>query len=103
MFEVSNILTSLNIYKSERPNSIPRKILKTYLGNWQSFSYNLFLLEYFLEYLHPKIMGQYAKKECSKLDCSNYKPIFLLSNTDKITEYLMYNRLYHFPELLYTL
>ena len=35
------------------------------------------------------------KKE-SKLFCSNYRPIFLLSNIDKIIEKIMYNRIYKF-------
>ena len=35
-------------------------------------------------------------KEDSKLDYSNYRPISLLSNVEKILEKLMYNRLYTF-------
>ena len=37
------------------------------------------------------------KKE-SKLKCSNYRPISLLSNIDKILERIMCNRLYKFLE-----
>ena len=37
-------------------------------------------------------------KTGSKLECSNYRSISLLSNTDKILERLMYNRLYNFLE-----
>ena len=37
------------------------------------------------------------KKE-SKLKCSNYRPISLLSNLDKILEKLMHNRIYEFLE-----
>ena len=33
-------------------------------------------------------------KKDSKLDCSNYRPISLLSNIEKIIEKLMYKRLY---------
>ena len=33
-------------------------------------------------------------KKDSKLDCSNYRPIPLLSNIEKIIEKLMYKRLY---------
>ena len=33
-------------------------------------------------------------KKDSKLDCSNYHPISLLSNIEKIIEKLMYKRLY---------
>ena len=35
-------------------------------------------------------------KKDSKLDYSNYRPISLLSNIDKILEKLMYKRLYTF-------
>ena len=35
-------------------------------------------------------------KNNSKLDYSNYRPISLLSNTEKILEKLMYKRLYTF-------
>ena len=35
-------------------------------------------------------------KEDSKLDCSNYPLIFLLSNVEKILEKLMFKRLYNF-------
>ena len=33
-------------------------------------------------------------KKDSKLDCSNYRPISLLSNIEKIIEKLVYKRLY---------
>ena len=35
-------------------------------------------------------------KKDSKLDFSNYRPISLLSNVEKILERLMYNRMYNF-------
>ena len=35
-------------------------------------------------------------KKDSKLDYSNYRPISLLSNTEKVLEKLMYKRLYTF-------
>ena len=38
---------------------------------------------------------QYTKKE-SRLFCSNYRPISLLSNIDKIIEKIMYDRIYKF-------
>ena len=37
-------------------------------------------------------------KKDSKLKCSNYRPISLLSNIDKILERIVYNRLYKFFE-----
>ena len=45
-------------------------------------------------------------KKDSQLNCSNYWPIPLLSNIDKILERIMYNRLYKFLEtnnLIYSL
>ena len=37
-------------------------------------------------------------KKDSKLRCSNYRPISLLSNIDKILERIVYNHLYKFFE-----
>ena len=37
-------------------------------------------------------------KKDSKLKCSNYRPISLLSNIDKILERIVYNHLYKFFE-----
>ena len=99
--EVSNIISSLNRNKSDGPNSIPIKILKLLnkdisdqlatLFN-QSFSSGMFrsILK------TSKIIPIYKKG--SKLERSNYRPIYLLSNIDKILERLMYNRLYDFLE-----
>ena len=45
-------------------------------------------------------------KKGSKLRCSKYRPISLLSNIDKILEGIVYNRLYKFFEdnkLIYNL
>ena len=44
-----------------------------------------------------KVISIYKKD--SKLKCSNYRPISLLSNIDKVLDRLMYNRLYNFLEL----
>ena len=99
--EVSNIIFSLNQNKSDGPNSIPIKIMKLLnkdisdqlasLFN-QSFSAGIFpsILK------TSKIIRIYKKG--SKLKCSNYIPISLLYNIDKILERLMYNRLYNFLE-----
>ena len=99
--EVSNIIFCLNENKSDGPNSIPIKTLKllnkdisdqlVILFN-QSFSSGIFpsILK------TSKIIPIYKKG--SKLECSNYRPISLLSNIDKILERLMYNRLYNFLE-----
>ena len=39
-----------------------------------------------------------SHKKDSKLEVSNYRPISLLSNIDKILEKLIHNRLVEFPE-----
>ena len=99
--EVSNLIFSLNQNKSDGPNSIPIKILKllnkdisdqlAILFN-QSFSFGVF----------PSILkaSKFVPiyKNVSKVGCSNYRPITLLSNIDKILERLMYNRLSNFLE-----
>ena len=90
--EVTNIIFSLNQNKSDGPNSIPIKILKLLADQLailfnQSFSSGIFpsILK------ASKIIPIYKKG--SKLECSNYRPISVLSNVDKILERLMYNRL----------
>ena len=93
--EVSNIIFSLNQNKSDGPNSIPIKILK--LLNKDIFDQLAILFnQSFSSGIFPsiktsKIIPIYKKLECSKLECSNYRPISLLSNIDKILERLMYN------------
>ena len=94
--EVNLIISSLNSDKSTGPNSLPTKILKllkndisTHLADI-SFSSGVF----------PSIL-KIAKvipvhKNESKQFCSNYRPISLLSNINKIIEKIMYNRIYRF-------
>ena len=48
------------------------------------------------EILKEKVISIFKKE--SKLKCSNYRSISLLSNIDKILERIMYNRLYEFLE-----
>ena len=92
---ISSNNSSLNQNKSDWRNSIPMKILKlvnkdisdqlAFLFN-QSFSSGIFpsILK------TSKIIPIYKKD--SKLECLNYRPIFLLSNIDKILVRLMYKR-----------
>ena len=42
-------------------------------------------------------------KASSKLECSNYRPISLLSNIDKILERLMHNKFFRKKEITFSL
>ena len=50
------------------------------------------------QYLKLVKLFQFIKGD-SQLNCSNYRPISLLSSTDKILESIMYNCLYKFLEI----
>ena len=90
--EVSNIIFSLNQDKSDGLNSIPTKILillnkdisdKLAILFNQSFSSGVFPLILKTIKIIP------ICKKGSKLECSNYRPISLLSNIEKILGRLM--------------
>ena len=97
--EVFNIIPFLKLGKSNGRNSFQTRILKllnkdklnqlTILFN-QSFSSEMFPL--ILK--NYKVIPIYEKG--FRLKCSNYRPISLLYNIDKILERLMYKRLYTF-------
>ena len=90
--EIENIISSLDSNKSVGPNSIPIKILKLLKNDISSQLSEIFNISFF--------------KMDSKLDFSNYCPISLLSNVEKILEKLMYNRIYKFfsdNNLIYSL
>ena len=100
--EVKNIILSLNPSKAIGPNSIPTKILKLLINDVSSQLTEFFNLSYSrrvfpLILKTSKVIPVYKKD--SKLKCSNYRPISLLSNIDKVLERLMYNRLYNFLEM----
>ena len=99
--EVKNIIMSLNPLKSIGPNSIPTKILKLLINNVSFHLTELFKLSFSCGVLpfilkSSKIILVYKKD--SKLKCSNYRPISLLSSIDKVLERLMYNGIYIFSE-----
>ena len=99
--EVSNVISSLNQDKSDGPNSIPIKILQ--LLNKDIFGQLAILFnQSFSSRIFPSILKTskiiLTYKKGSKLECSNYRLISLLSNIDKILERLMYNRLNSFLE-----
>ena len=107
--EIKNIILSLDPLRSIGPNSIPTKILKLLSNDISTQFAELFNLS-FSEGVFPSIrktckVTPIYKKD-SQLNCSNYRPISLLSNIDKILERIMYNCLYKFLEtnnLIYTL
>ena len=97
--EVNLIISSLNSDKSTDPNSLPTKILKLLKNDISTHLADIFNLS-FSSGVFPSIL-KIAKvipvhKKESKQFCSNYRPISLLSNIDKIIEKIMYNRIYNF-------
>ena len=91
--EVKSIILSVNPSKAISPNSIPTKILKLLINDVSSQLTELFNLSFSRGVFIP------VYKKDSNLKCSNYRPISLLSNIDKVLERLMYNRSYNFLEI----
>ena len=97
-YEIINIISSLDPNKSTGPNSIPTKILKLLKNDISQLS-DIFNVS-FSTGVFPSIL-KIAKvvpihKKQSKLVYSNYRPISLLSNLEKILEKLMYSRIFKF-------
>ena len=99
MKEVSSILSLLQLNKAHGPNSVPTSILhllKEEISTPLSIIFNIS----FRTGQHPDLL-KIAKtipvfKKESRLLVSNYRPISLLSNINKILEKLVYSRLYNF-------
>ena len=98
--EIKSIILSLKTSKSYGPNSIPVfiQLLADTISSHLEAIFNLS----FNTGKHPHIL-KLAKtiaiyKKGSKLLTSNYRPISLLSNINKILEKLVFNRLYNFLE-----
>ena len=91
--EIYKIITSLNSNKSCGPNSIPTEVLhllQDQISNHLVTIYNLsFSTGAFPSILKTAKVIPIHKKN-SKLELSNYRPISLLSNIDKIFEKLMH-------------
>ena len=101
-YEISDIIILLKTGKSIGPNSIPLKLLKI-LSPHISSPLSLIINESFQSGIFPVKMQQAKvtplfKKGCP-LTASNYRPISLLSIFSKITEKLIYKRLYNFLEI----
>ena len=99
--EIITCISSLNSNKSSGPYSIPIKILqliKKDIAKPLSQLINLsFSTGHFPSNLKTAQVIPIFKKD-SPLECSNYRPISLLSNIDKIFEKLMYSRVIKFLE-----
>ena len=97
--EIANIISRLNSSKASDPNTIPYRILfllKNEISKQLADLFNLsFMTGVFPSVLKTAKVVPVFKKD-SKLDYSNYRPISLLSNIEKILEKLMYKRLYNF-------
>ena len=94
-----NIISSFDSKKSVGPNSIPTKIFNLLKNDISSQLADIFNISFssgvFPTILKVASVAPIYKKD-SKLDCSNYQPILLLSNIEKILEKLMYNKVYIF-------
>ena len=92
---VISIISSLSDNRSSGSNSILTKILKLLKKDISTHLVDIFSLS-FSSGIYPTSLKT-AKvipihKNDSKLECSNYRPIALLSNIDKILEKLMHRR-----------
>ena len=98
--EVLKTINSLSSNKASGPNSIPSKILnliKTDLSEPLSFLFNLsFTSGSFPNLLKLTKVIPIYKNKGSPLEISNYRPISLLSNIEKILEKIMYSRIFNF-------
>ena len=99
--EISKIISSFNSSKSAGPNSIPTKILKILQVQISKHLTDIFNLSFttaniLFSLKSAKVIPIHKKN--SNLIVSNYRPIHLFSNLDKIIEKLMYNRIIQFLE-----
>ena len=99
--EIANIISIFNPKKATGPCSIPTTILQL-LKHEISYPLSIIFNLSFHTGKFPDLLKS-AKvipifKKGSKLTTSNYRPISLLSNLNKILEKLMFNRVYSFLE-----
>ena len=100
--EISLIISSLDSHKSSGPNSIPVKILKLLKNDISQQLSDIFNMS-FSTGQFPSVL-KIAKvipihKKQSRVDYTNYRPISLLSNIEKIIEKLMYKKLSNFLDI----
>ena len=99
--EIKSIISSLDAFKSIGPNSIPTHILQLLKEEICNPLKKIFNLS-FSTGQHPDIL-KISKiipifKKGSRLLVSNYRPISLLSNLNKILEKIVHDRIYKFLE-----
>ena len=87
--EVKNIVLALNPSKAIGLISITIKILKLLINDISSQLTELFNLSFSRKLISKTSKAIPAYKKESKLKCSNYKSISLLSNIDKVLERLI--------------
>ena len=95
--EIENFISSLDSNEPVGSNSFSTKILKLLKNDISSELSEIFNISFstgFPSILKTKVIPIH-KNNC-KLDFSNYRPISLLSNTEKFLERSMYNRMYKF-------
>ena len=97
--EIIEIISNFKPKKSAGPNSISIKILRLLTDDISELLSIIFNISFGTGIFPEKL--KFAKvipihKKDSKLEYSNYRPISILSNIDKILEKLMYNRLMKF-------
>ena len=101
--EILNLISTLNNTKASGPCSIPTdifKMTKHILASPLAEIINLsFLTGIYPDNLKIAKIVPVFKNKGSNLQCSNYRPISLLSNINKIYEKLMYTRLYNFLDI----
>ena len=93
--EMSVVISPVDSRKSSGPNSIPVNILKLLKNDISQQLSDIFNMAFLTGQFHTVL--KIAKiilihKKQSKVDYTNYRPIFLLSNVEKIIEKLMYKR-----------
>uniref|UniRef100_A0A7M5VBW5 Reverse transcriptase domain-containing protein n=1 Tax=Clytia hemisphaerica TaxID=252671 RepID=A0A7M5VBW5_9CNID len=98
--EVAKIIGSFSSSKSSGPNSIPIKILKI-LQDKISKPLSILINRSYHAGVFPEVLKiskviPVFKNKGSPLDVSNYRPISLLSNIEKIYEKIMYSRVVEF-------